>query len=265
MLFLPLVLSIQQEKSRRWWRLNKKPQHKAPYAPQSNKHSTLHRSSCTQTDTTDTTLAHVISPAQESSCSPDKNTNFPSVKHHHWFSLMVQEVTMEVDKAELSVPFSTWYHIQDHEMKRLKFIPGRWHVSLMPSCVPATNLVVTDYPTTQTWLNSPCWKFLQLHSLCCKEAGVSHAPKTEGVLVHIKLSLLKNQTWLLEMGLFLAHTAICTLGLSQMKGTWRKPTLSLKMQSSTSGCEHIYNTSLLFVSFFIILPGVNKACKITII
>lgn len=245
------MLSIQQEKSRRWWRLNKKPQHKAPYAPKSKTYSTPHRGSCTQTDT-DSTLAHVISSAQESSCSPDKNTNFPSVKHHRWFSLMVKEVTMEVDKAALSVPFSTWYHIQDHEMKRLKFIPGGWHVSLMPSCVPATNLVVTDYPPTQTWLNSPCWKCLQLHSLslCCKEAGVSYAPKTPGVLVHIKVSLLKNQTWLLEMGLFLAHTAICTLGLSQMKGTWGKPTFLLKMQSSTSGCERIYIIKVYYLYFF---------------
>lgn len=133
-LLLPSVFSIQPEKSRRWWRFNKKPLvgHLMLCSPANTPLSAQKLLYPHRHHWHNTGPCHP--PAQESSCSPDKNTNFPSVKHRRSFSLMVKEVTMELDKTELSVPFSTWYHIQDHEIKILQFIPGRLCVSHAKLC-----------------------------------------------------------------------------------------------------------------------------------
>lgn len=91
-------------------------------------------------------------------------------------------------------------------------------------------------------------------------------PKDWGVLISYNALSLNNQALLLQKGLFLAHAATCTLGSSQMKGSQRQSTFSLKVESSTSGCECIYNKNSygFFLGFFfsIILLGVNKAYKL---
>lgn len=170
-LFLPLVLSIQQEKSK-WWRLNKKP---------SIKHLVL----CSLTNTAHSAQKqlypdrhhwHNPGPCHLPSAGVQLLTSqehkLPFSQTPSLFYWMVKEVTVEEDKAELSVPL-----VPDTTFKTMKPEDSSSYsagdMPLMPSCVPATSLVVTDYPTMQIWLNSPWWKFLELHSLslCSKEAG----------------------------------------------------------------------------------------------